>query len=175
MNKLISVTLLLFIFAVQFCFSQETKMEKDTITLKEVVIKKRPSRKEMKLIIEKIKYNLRENYNKGSVNYLMSHFSVKNNKDTLINRKTINNLDIKVLNQFNIHSMLLNDPKNSFNIDTSPYARFEPKITSNDHWLALSIFYDSLHVTDFDFFDMSRDYEYQIIKETAAFSVQQNR
>ncbi|MDR6845674.1 hypothetical protein [Flavobacterium granuli] len=153
------------IFAFQFCYSQENEINKDTISLKEVLIKKGSNRKEMKAIIKKIKYNLRENYNLGSINYLMNHFSIKDDSDTLVNSKTIKKLEIKVLSQFNIHSMLIDDPKKSFDIDTSPYARFEPNISNNDHLLSLSIFYNSLHVNDFDFFDMSRDYKYKISKE----------
>jgi hypothetical protein len=157
--------LLILLCSFQFCFSQKTDLAKDTIGLNEVIIKKESNRKEIIKIIKKIKYNLRNNYNLGALNYLTEHFSLKDDKDTLVNRKIVNNLDLKVLSQSNIKSILLDSPKNPFHTDTSPYYRFEPIATNNDHWLALLIFYDSLHVIDFDFFDASRGYKYKISRE----------
>ncbi len=165
MKKLRLSFILLSLFAFQFCFSQENTITKDTIGLNEVIIKKESNRKEIIGIIKKIKYNVRNNYNQGALNYLTEHFSVKDDKDTLVNRKMINNLDLKILSQSNIKSLLLDSPENPFHTDTSPYSRFQTTASNSDYWLALSIFYDSLHVLDFDFFDTSRSYKYQISKE----------
>ena len=165
MKKLRLSFILLSLFTFQFCFSQENTITKDTIGLNEVIIKKESNRKEIIGIIKKIKYNVRNNYNQGALNYLTEHFSVKDDKDTLVNRKMINNLDLKILSQSNIKSLLLDSPENPFHTDTSPYSRFQTTASNSDYWLALSIFYDSLHVLDFDFFDTSRSYKYQISKE----------
>lgn len=159
MIKSYSIVILLFIF--QFCFSQETNSSKDTISLNEVVIAKGNNRKEVIKIIEKIKKNLRENYETENVNYITNYFSLHNKTDTLVNRKMLNSLKIKTLNYRNISWMLNGDPKNPFHRDTSPYFVFEPT-SSENHWLALSIFYDSLKVIDFDFFDINKFYKYNI-------------
>jgi hypothetical protein len=143
-------------------FTLQNSYGQDTIQLKDVVISdKKTNRKEIKTILEKIRYNLRKNYNLGYVDYATKHFSVKDNSDTLVNRTMINRLDIKTLDQFYIHYILLDDPKNPFHTDTSPYFNYQPH---NDSWLSLSIFYDSLHVIDFDFFHLSYNYRYEISK-----------
>lgn len=148
--------LLLLLFALQNSYCQ------DTIQLKDVVISdKKAHRKEIKTILEKIRYNLRKNYNLGHVDYTTNHFSVKDDRDTLVNRVMIHHLDIKTLDQFYIHYMLLDDPKNPFHTDTSPYFNYQPY---NNPWLSLSVFYDSLHVIDFDFFHLSYNYKYEISK-----------
>ena len=165
MKKFSPLFILLTLFLFQFCFSQENTITKDTIGLNEVIIKKESNRKEIKRIITKIKDNLWNNYNVGTLNYLTEHFSVKDDKDTLVNRKMVNNLDLKILSQSNIKSLLLDSPKNPFHTNTSPYSRFQTNASNSDYWLALSIFYDSLHVLEFDFFDTSRSYKYQISKE----------
>ena len=138
-------------------------MDKDTIALKEIVIKKDSNRKEMAAIIKKIKHNLRENYETEYVNYLTNHFSLHDRTDTLVNRKMLNVLKIKSLDNENISWMLDGDPSNPFHRVTSPYLEFEPK-EKQGNWLALSIFYDSLKVIDFDFFDMTKNYKYEIVK-----------
>jgi hypothetical protein len=154
MKKTYLLVLLFFAFQNSYC--------QDTIYLKDIAISKKISnKKEIKTILEKIRYNLRKNYNQGSVNYATSHFSVKDDSDTLVNRVMINQLDIKTLDQFYIHYMLLDDPKNPFQTDTSPYLDYQP---DNNPWLSLSIFYDSLHVIDFDFFHLSYNYKYEISK-----------
>lgn len=163
MKKLYPLFVLLFIF--QFCFSQEKTIVRDTIGLNEVIIKKELNSKPILAIIKKIKFNLRNNYNLGTLNYLTEHFSVKDDKDTLMNRKMINNLDLKILSQSNIKSLLLNSPNNPFHTDTSPYSRFQTSASNSDYWLALSIFYSSLKVIDFDFFDTKRSYKYKISRE----------
>ena len=165
MKKLCSIFIPVTLFILQFCFSQEKTVIKDTIGLNEVIIKKESNKNEIKRIITKIKYNLWNNYSEDALNYLTEHFSVKDDKDTLVNRKMINNLNLKILSQSNIKSLLLNSPKNPFHTDTSPYSRFQTSASNSDYWLALSIFYDSLHVLDFDFFDASRSYKYKISKE----------
>lgn len=165
MKKLCPLLILSNLFLFQFCFSQEKNLIKDTIGLNEVIIKKESNRKQIIAIIKKIKNNLRNNYDLNSHNYTTEHFSIKDDKDTLVNRKMINNLDFKILSQSNIKSLLLNSPKNPFHTDTSPYSRFQTSASNSDYWLALSIFYDSLHVLDFDFFDTSRSYKYKISKE----------
>jgi hypothetical protein len=148
--------LVFFLFALQNSYCQ------DTIHLKDVAISKKMSnKKEIKTILEKIRYNLRKNYNLGYVDYATKHFSVKDNSDTLVNRTMVNHLDIETLDQFYIHYMLLDDPKNPFHTDTSPYLNYQPY---NNPWLSLSIFYDSLHVIDFDFFHLSYNYKYEISK-----------
>lgn len=162
MKKFYSILFLLFIF--KFCFSQEKNISKDTISLNEIVITKGNIRKDMMSIIKKIKHNLKENYNLNPINYLTNHFSVKDDKDTLVNRKIINNLNAKYLNQTNIFSMLLDDPTNPFHTDTTPYSRFIPIAISSQYWLALSIFYDSLHVINFNFFENISNYTYKISK-----------
>jgi hypothetical protein len=165
MKKSYPLFIILTLFTFQFCFSQENTITKDTIGLNEVIIKKESNRKQIIAIIKKIKNNLRNNYDLNSHNYTTEHFSIKDHKDTLVNRKMINNLDLKILSQSNLESILLNSSKNPFHTNTSPYFRFEPSATNDNYWLALSIFYDSLHVLDFDFFDTSRSYKYQISKE----------
>ncbi|TRW94917.1 hypothetical protein FNW33_17650 [Flavobacterium gawalongense] len=116
-------------------------------------------------ILKKIKYNLRENYEQRDINYLTNHFVLKDNKDTLVNRRMLNTLNIKVLSKNNIQWMLNNDSNKSFNTDISAYSRFEPEITE-DHWFAFLAYYDSLNVIDFDFFNISNNYKYQISKDT---------
>lgn len=154
MKKTYLIALLFFGLQNSYC--------QDTIHLKDVAISdKKSNRKEIKTILEKIRYNLRKNYNLGNVDYASKHFSVKDNSDTLVNRVMLNHLDIKVLDQFYIHYMLLDDPKNPFHTDTSPYFNYQPH---SDSWLSLSIFYDSLHVIDFDFFHLSYNYKYEISK-----------
>ncbi|MFV5690855.1 hypothetical protein ACM55K_02385 [Flavobacterium sp. LT1R49] len=96
---------------------------------------------------------------------MTNHFVLKDNKDTLVNRKMLNTLNIKVLSKNNIQWMLNNDSNNSFNADISAYSRFEPEITE-DHWFAFLTYYNSLNVVDFDFFNISNDYKYQISKDT---------
>jgi hypothetical protein len=151
-----SYLFVLLLFALQNSFCQ------DTIHLKDVVISdKKTNRKEIKTILEKIRYNLRKNYNLGYVDYATKHFSVKDNSDTLVNRLMVNHLDIKTLDQFYIHYMLLDDPNNLFHTDISPYFNYQPQ---NNSWLSLSIFYDSLHVINFDFFHLSYNYKYKISK-----------
>lgn len=159
-----SFCFLVLICSFQCCFSQERSIFKDTIGLNEVIVKKELNRKEIIEIIKKIKHNLKENYNLNPINYLTNHFSVKDEKDTLVNRKTINNLNAKYLNQTNIFSMLLDDPTNPFHTDTTPYSRFIPIAISSQYWLALSIFYDSLHVINFNFFENISNYTYKISK-----------
>jgi hypothetical protein len=163
MKKGFLLFILLFVF--QYFYGQETNTTKDTIGLKEVLIPKGSNKKIIRKYVKQIRKNLRENYNLDAVNYLTDHFSVKDNRDTLINRKTINNLDIKALSQSNIHNMLLDDPKNPFHTDTSPYARLEPSVSNNNHWLALSIFHNSMHVIDYDFFENISNYVYTISKQ----------
>lgn len=154
MKKTYLIALLFFGLQNSYC--------QDTIHLKDVAISdKKSNRKEIKTILEKIRYNLRKNYNLGNVDYASKHFSVKDNSDTLVNRVMLNHLDIKVLDQFYIHYMLLDDPKNPFHTNTSPYLNYQP---DNNPWLSLSIFYDSLHVIDFDFFHLSYNYKYEISK-----------
>ena len=150
---------LILILCLQITYSQDT-----INNLKEVVIEKKGSiKKEIASIIKKIKYNLRENYEAENVNYFIKHFSLKDKRDTLVNRKIFNNFKIKILSQNYISWMLSGDPHNSFHKDTSPYSEFEP--SSDDvHWLALSIFYDSLKVVDFDFFNIYNNYKYEISK-----------
>lgn len=155
---------LILICSFQCCFSQESKTTNDTINLNEVIVKKEYNRKEIKAIINKIKQNLKGNYTTDKLNYQTNHFSVKDDKDTLVNRKTINNLNAKYLNQTNIFSMLLDDPTNPFHTDTTPYSRFIPIAISSQYWLALSIFYDSLHVINFNFFENISNYTYKISK-----------
>ena len=77
--------LLVLVFIVQFSFSQKkTKTLNDTIGLKEVVvIKKASNKKDIEEIIKKIKRTLKENYNQGSVNYIIKHFVLK--RYTLLN------------------------------------------------------------------------------------------
>lgn len=162
MKKLLSLFILL--FAVLSCFSQESKTTNDTIGLNEVIVKKVSNRKEISTIIKKIKHNLIENYETEPVNYITNYFSLHNKTDTLVNRKMLNVLNIKSLNFKNISWMLNGDSSNPFHRDTSPYFEFEPT-TSENHWLALSIFYDSLKVIDFDFFDMNKFYKYSISRE----------
>lgn len=152
---------LLLVFCLQTTYCQDTINNLNEV----VVIRKECNRKEMIAILKKIKYNLRENYEQGNVNYLTNHFVLKDNKDTLVNRRMLNSLNIKVLSKNNIQYMLNNDSNNSFNADISAYSRFEPEITE-DHWFAFLSYYDSLNVVDFDFFNISNDYKYQISKET---------
>lgn len=154
--------LLIFFNYFQICYSQEINLMKDTIGLNEVIVKKESNRKEIISIIKKIKNNLRNNYDLNYQNYITEHFSLKDDKDTLINRKMINNLNLKILSYTNIKSNLLNSPNNPFHVDNSPYFRFQSSDSNSDYWLALSIFYDSLKVIDFDFFDTSRGYKYSI-------------
>lgn len=162
MKKKYILVLLLFVLQNSYC--------QDTIQLKDVFISdKKTNRKEIKTILEKIRYNLKKNYNLGYVDYTTKHFSVKDNSDTLVNKAMVNHLDIKTLNQFYIHYMLLDDPKNPFHTDTSPYLNYQP---DNNPWLSLSIFYDSLHVIDFDFFYMSYNYKYEISKKDDITTVQ---
>ena len=153
--------LLLLVFCLQITYCQDTINNLNEV----VVIRKESNRKEILAILKKIKYNLRENYEQGNVNYLTNHFAIKDNKDTLINRRMLNSLNIKVLSKNNIQWMLNNDFSNSFNADISAYSRFEPEITE-DHWFAFLIYYNSLNVVDFDFFNISNDYKYQISKDT---------
>ncbi|WP_218043747.1 hypothetical protein, partial [Flavobacterium gawalongense] len=149
------------IFCLQITYSQDT-----INNLKEVIIgQKESNRKEMIAILKKIKYNLRENYEQRDINYLTNHFVLKDNKDTLVNRRMLNTLNIKVLSKNNIQWMLNNDSNKSFNTDISAYSRFEPEITE-DHWFAFLAYYDSLNVIDFDFFNISNNYKYQISKDT---------
>jgi hypothetical protein len=164
MKKLRPLITLPILFAFQFCFSQENSIPKDTIGLHEVIIPKEVSRKEMKTILKKIKYNLNNNYYQGFKNYQTNHLSVKNDKDTLVNQKTVNNLDLRILSQSNLEQLLLNSPNNPFKTNTSLYSRFQTNNINSNYWLALSIFYDSLHVLNFDFFDLSWNYKYKIIK-----------
>lgn len=152
---------LLLVFCLQITYCQDTINNLNEV----VVIRKESNRKEILAILKKIKYNLRENYEQGNVNYLTNHFAIKDNKDTLINRRMLNSLNIKVLSKNNIQWMLNNDFSNSFNADISAYSRFEPEITE-DHWFAFLIYYNSLNVLDFDFFNISNDYKYQISKDT---------
>lgn len=152
---------LILIFCLQITYSQDTINNLNEV----VVIRKESNRKEMIAILKKIKYNLRENYEQGNVNYLTNHFAIKDNKDTLINRRMLNSLNIKVLSKNNIKWMLNNDSNNSFNADISAYSRFEPEITE-DHWFAFLTYYNSLNVIDFDFFNISNNYKYQISKDS---------
>ncbi|TRX08570.1 hypothetical protein [Flavobacterium gawalongense] len=147
-----------------FCF--QINYSQDTINnLKEVVVvRKESNRKEMIAILKKIKYNLRENYEQGNINYLTNHFALKDNKDTLVNRKMLNSLNIKVLSKDNIRWMLNDDPNNSFHIDISPYTRFEPQVNDDYHTFALLIYHDSMQVIDFDFFNINNNYNYEISK-----------
>ncbi len=164
MKKLRPLLTLPILFAFQFCFSQENTIPKDTVGLHEVIIPKEVSRKEMRIILKKIKYNLTNNYHQGFKNYQTNHLSVKNDKDTLVNQKMLNKLDLRILNQSNLEQLLLGSPNNPFKTNTSPYSRFQTNDTNSNYWLALSIFYDSLHVLNFDFFDLSWNYKYKIIK-----------
>ncbi|TRX00375.1 hypothetical protein, partial [Flavobacterium gawalongense] len=147
-----------------FCF--QINYSQDTINnLKEVVVvRKESNRKEMIAILKKIKYNLRENYEQGNINYLTNHFALKDNKDTLVNRKMLNSLNIKVLSKDNIRWMLNDDPNNSFHIDISPYTRFEPQVNDDYHTFALLIYHDSMQIIDFDFFNINNNYNYEISK-----------
>ena len=164
MKKIRPLLTLPILFAFQFCFSQENTIPKDTVGLHEVIIPKEVSRKEMRIILKKIKYNLTNNYHQGFKNYQTNHLSVKNDKDTLVNQKMLNKLDLRILNQSNLEQLLLGSPNNPFKTNTSPYSRFQTNDTNSNYWLALSIFYDSLHVLNFDFFDLSWNYKYKIIK-----------
>ena len=158
MKKLFLLLLLVFCLQITYC--------QDTINnLNEVVlIRKESNRKEMVAILKKIKYNLKENYEQRDINYLTNHFTLKDNKDTLVNRKILNSLNIKMLSKDNIRWMLNDDSRNSFYRDTSPYARFEPQVNDDYHRFALSMFYYSLNVIDFDFFNMNNNYKYEILK-----------
>lgn len=155
--------LLVLVFIVQFSFSQKkTKTLNDTIGLKEVVvIKKASNKKDIEEIIKKIKRTLKENYNQGSVNYIIKHFVLKDDKDTLRNKIVQNDLNIKALSKDNISWMLIDDPLNSFDSDTTPFQNFEP-LATEDHWFALSVYYDSLKVIDFDFFNDISNFKYHI-------------
>lgn len=148
---------LILILCFQMIYGQDTINNLNEV----IVVRKESNRKEMIAILKKIKYNLRENYEEKNANYLINHFVLKDNKDTLVNKELLNTLNIKVLSKNNIQWMLNNDPRNSFHTDVSPYARFEPEITE-DHWLALSVFYDSMKVIDFDFFNIYNNYKYEI-------------
>ncbi|MNQ38502.1 hypothetical protein D3C85_520840 [compost metagenome] len=151
---------LILILCFQMIYSQDTINNLNEVT----VVRKESNRKEMIAILKKIKYNLRENYGVGDTNYLINHFVLKDNKDTLVNRRMLNSLNIKVLSKNNIRWMLNDDSRNSFHKDTSPYARFEPQVHDDYNRFALSIFYYSLNVIDFDFFNMSNNYKYEILK-----------
>lgn len=155
--------LLVLVFIVQFSFSQKkTKTLNDTIGLKEVVvIKKASNKKDIGEIIKKIKRTLKENYNQGSVNYIIKHFVLKDDKDTLRNKIVQNDLNIKALSKDNISWMLIDDPLNSFDSDTTPFQNFEPLVTE-DHWFSFSVYYDSLKVIDFDFFNDISNFKYHI-------------
>jgi hypothetical protein len=155
--------LLVLVFIVQFSFSQKkTKTLNDTIGLKEVVvIKKASNKKDIEEIIKKIKRTLKENYNQGSVNYIIKHFVLKDDKDTLRNKIVQNDLNIKAFSKDNISWMLIDDPLNSFDSDTTPFQKFEP-LATEDHWFALSVYYDSLKVIDFDFFNDISNFKYHI-------------
>lgn len=159
MEKTYFIVIPLFMF--QLCYSQENVIKNDTIRLNEIVITKGNNKKEVAKIIEKIKYNLRKNYETGYINYVTKHFSLRNKIDTLIDRKMLNRLQIKELSYRNISHLLNKDSTNPFHRDTSPFSSFEP-IDSENHYFALSIFYDSLKVIDFDFFDMNKHYKYRI-------------
>lgn len=161
MKKLRPLFILLSLFTFQLCFSQENTTKNDTISLNEIVITKGNNKKEVAKIVEKIKHNLRENYETRYINYITKHFSLHNNIDTLIDRKMLNRLQIKELSFRNISWMLNNDSSNPFHRDTYSFSSFEPT-NSEDHFFALSIFYDSLKVIDFDFFDMNKHYKYKI-------------
>ena len=161
MKKLQLLFFLTFTFSI--CYGQKFDITKDTTALKDVVIVNGSNKKMIRQFVKHIKKNLRENYNLGAVNYLTNHLFVKDDKDTLVNRKMLNNLNIKVLSEFEIDAMLLNDPKNPFRIDTSPYFRFESSVTTNNsHGVALSAYRNSLRVNDYDFFDNISNYTYKI-------------
>lgn len=145
---------------IQTTYSQDTINNLNEVT----VVRKESNRKEMIAILKKIKYNLRENYKQGNINYLTNHFALKDYRDTLVNRRMLNTSNIKVLSKNNIRWMLNDDSRNSFHKDTSPYARFEPQVHDDYNRFALSIFYYSLNVIDFDFFNMSNNYKYEILK-----------
>jgi hypothetical protein len=153
-----------FLFASQIYYSQETNMTKDTIGLKEVLLPKGSNKKIIRQYVKQIRKNLRENYNIGAVNYLTDHFFIKDNRDTLANQKTINKLDIKALSLLEIQAMLLNDA-NNFHTDASPCIRFEPSVSNNKHWIAFCVYYNSLEVIDYDFFENISNYNYTIAKQ----------
>lgn len=151
---------LILILCFQMIYGQDTINNLNEV----IVVRKESNRKEMIAILKKIKYNLRENYEQQDVNYLTNHFALKDNKDTLVNRRMLNTLNIKVLSTDNIRWMLNDDPKNSFHIDISPYARFEPQVNDDYHSFALLIYFDSMQVIDFDFFNINNNYIYKISK-----------
>ena len=68
-----------------------------------------------------------------------------------------------MLTQRNLKLMLLSNYQDPFHVDVSPYFAYEPTVTE-DHWLALSIYYDSMKVIDFDFFYPTKNYNYEIIR-----------
>jgi hypothetical protein len=157
--------LFVFVLCFQSLYSQ-VNVKKDSIEeLKEVIIINNSSnRNRMKLILKNIKKSLNDNYFQERVNYYTKHFCVKNGNDTLVNKVLINQLILKRLTDKNIENLMLNDPKNTFHTDVSPFARFEPQ-TQTKHFFGLSIFYASLGVSDFVFFDISKNYKYKIIEE----------
>lgn len=165
MIKLRPHLFLTIILSLQFCFSQEKSISNDTIGLHEVIVPRDINRKEMKIILKNIRYNLIYNYHQGyNKNYQTNLLSIKNDSDTLVNSKKINNMDVKNLSQSNLERLFLYTPNNSFKMYILPYSKFETEDSKSNHWLALSIFYDSLHVLNFDFFDLSWNYKYKMIK-----------
>jgi hypothetical protein len=152
----------LLIFAFLFFQVNYAQDSLKTNSLDEVKITKKISKKVVKGIIGKILDNLRNNYETDSRNYHIKHFSVKNNNDTLINKAKPVFFKIKNLTQKNIAEELRGNYSNSFYVDVSPYSSYEPDLDST-HWLAMSIFYDSMKVIDFDFFKYFSTYDYTLI------------
>jgi hypothetical protein len=148
------------LLAITLFYAQETSITKDTPPL----VTKSSNKKLVRLFVKQIKKNLWANYNVGTAKYQINHLSIKDGKDTLVNRVTLNNLDLRPLTEVNLKKLFFNDPSNPFQIDTSPHDRFELTETKI-HWLALSLFYDSLHVLDFDFFNNISKYDYEINQE----------
>lgn len=148
-------------FSIQASVSQKIGI-KDSIILNEVVVQKEISRRKIKEILKKINYNLKNNYYLGTKNYTTEYSTIKNSKDTLLNHKGLLNLDTYILHQKNLENLFLNSSNILFNKSITAFSRFEPSNSANN-WLALSLFYDSLHVLNFDFFDINWGYKYKIV------------
>ena len=147
---------LLILFSLQTGFAQDTIVHLKAVDVKNIKIA---------TILKKIKYELRENYSQENTDYFIKQFSIRDNIDTLVDRKNSKKLNLKTLDKRNLQLMLTGNKQDPFHNDTSSYFAYEPTVTE-DHWLALSIYYDSMKVIDFDFFNtINYHYNYEIIKD----------
>jgi hypothetical protein len=156
------ISIVFMIFCLHLTYSQDSLKINQ---LEDVTISKKVSKKTIRSIISKILINLKNNYETDSYNYFTKHISVKDYRDTLVNKVKPISFQIKNLTKKNVNEVFRGNYSNSCFIDVSPYFDYESQFDTTNHWLAMSIFNDSMKVIDFNFFNYISDYEYILTQD----------